>query len=1576
MSDPARATAQALARDLAEAASVEQDRDERALLLHELAEIDERVRGDELAAAKNFLAAFNSRPGFRPPLFGLLRMYGRRRSVTNLAKLLEALIKAAPNAREKAEALVQRGELLEDRLKDPAGGRAAYEEAVEADETSRAAWLALERHGLKENDPGLVRRALLKLAELSADPARKARLWTEVATDLAREGTPEALDEASRLLREAAALPVGRWRALVELERFAERTARASDLVFALEGRAALAQQVAGGQAFEGGSGAFAIARLADADEARQTAADLWSRAARVRLAALDDPEGALSAMDQALGLQPDDPRFRLYALHLCDAAGDTARAAQHAAWLLDNAPGDATARGALHFRLAESAAANGNLNAAAESLRQALAANPESATTLGALVDQLVASGDGNGAASEFDRLAAAEENKKRRAALYRAAAGLSLAIMGDEEGAARRFRFAAEEDPQDALSRRALVFLQARSAEGEAARPLLAVIEELLKLVRDDDERVALLLTRLRLERHALEDLAAAAATAEALARAAGEERWALEHALWLRAASGAYDKAARLAEELAERVDGDARRDFTAVAARLHWAAGDEPRARALALAMHRDAPEDAYLAALAFRLALAANEPSAALDALLRKAETSDHGPAARWLLVGAVLLAGAGAKEASRRALEQAAERDPESPAVRAALLASTRWRADLALRARIADVALDAAEVGDEEVALGIELVLAKAFLEHDVHAAAGVLERVVARAPGESLVVALLNAVVTGSQRGPDAEETVAALQAVLSALPAQDPLRVAFELEVARALSSSSETRDQAREVRELLDEEQPRSAAPRLLALLDVIQRDERADVPTALGRVAEAADEATAALLRAAEIAALRAQGRDADARAVALSFPELPASTVALAEMAADLEHAHARAAGLRDRIALAPPAQHAGLQRRAAVWSSIAGRDDDAVAAAEALLANDPEDLVAWDVLRVAGRRRAKWQRVVDACAALAERTRDRSRASALWEEAGVVYLDQLGDARRAEGALRKALENDPRRVLAYRRLREILEKRKDHVGLEALVTTRIAATQEAEELTELYWEQARLRRALGRREEALESAKNVVLLEPEHVAALALVAEVHATSGRLAEAADALVALAGAAETPPAQRRVARLGAVDIFDLRLKEPARAIEQLERLVAEGDADDKIVERGVEIASRAELWDAAQRFAAIAVDRARAPEARARALLRVVEIQRDRLRDPVAALRAAQSAHDAMPGSLETLRAVHGLADEDERARRARRTIEALRETVRVAGPAAERALEIEQAARLGGDLVLARAAQRVARALGGVSEVTSVGVPAGRPSLRDPGLALRYRDPDDVGGAVVLLEAVMPEMAEVAGVSTDAFGVGRAERIKGAHPIRDALGPYAAATGLGEFELYVGGNDDARLAVVPGDPPAIVLGRKVAPPFDDPTRFRLARALLLTARGLAALQSMAAGDAADIVLAALVAAELKPTGGTARFEAWLRPVARALTRKTRKAIGESGRAVAGAPDPHGELARAARAALSTARRGALALSGAVSAALADLAAVDPTDAARRDLCLFALSDALVGIERETGVDRG
>lgn len=1576
-----------------------ESREARALLLHEQAEHEERVKGDEPVAARAYLAAFNARPTFRPPLDALIRLYARRRSASNISKLYDALAKAAPTPLDRAESLTLRAELLEDRLNDPKGAAELFEGAVAADPSYRVAWLDLYRASLHDNDRDGRVRALVRLAGLTHDDEWRSLLLLELAGEHVRGGA-EHLDEAAACIREAATLSLGRWRALVELERLGETHDRPKDLVDALEGRADLAEQMGRGDGAAGASGAFSVTRIDSRDEARACAADLRVRAAWTRLGALRDPEGARATMQRAIDAEPDDARYRFLAMLLADQSGDIGAASQHAQWLLARDYGDPSLRASLQFRVAENAALHNDLSGALAALQAALSLDPNSAAVRGVLIEQLVASNEGLQSVHEFDRLAEAAEPGAQRAALRRAAAGFALALRHDVEGAAQRFRLACEDDPADILSRRALVALQGQlsgamssrddaTARVESVRARVAAIDALLPHATDGDERAALLLERFFAERHDLRDHRAAAVTAEQLVEATGESLWAMESAALLWAAAGAMSFAARWASAVADHLSSTTHaadvRAWRSAAARWSWAAGEEPRAREIAVGAHKEFPADDYLAALSLRLALASRDTALALDVATRRADAAtDRDVAARWMLLAAATLGAAGADAASRTALESALHRAPLSGAVRAAVIASTRWRGDPSYRTRLVEAALEAGSAGHEEVALGLELALSRAFVAHDVAAAGDLVERLAAL-DATVPVVALFRALITGAREGADSEAALSAWQAVLSTLPSNDPLAVAVELEVAGALGASAATRDQAVAARELAQEDHPEHAAPRVLALLDAVQRDSREDVPNALLRVADHGAPGVGDALRGAAMTTMRAQGREAEFRALALKHINVASAVIGASEASPSLDRAGEHVEALRRRAALAHPSARTSIDRSLSVWSSLGRSDESALARAEAVLSVDPGDIAALDVQRVASRRLRKWSSVASACAALASKVHDPERAASFWEEAGVVAVDALGDAARAESWLRAALDASPARPLAYRKLRGILQARGDTAGLEALVTRRLAAVRDDRERAEALWEQARLRRALGLREGALESAAQVVKLDPNHVAALALVAEIHAASGRLSETAEALAALAACREAPRAQRLVARQGAVALFDQRLGLPERAVEQLDALVSEGEADDAAIERGVMIATTAALWPSALRFAQRAVDRAEKGPAHAAAMMRVVELLRDRMLDRRAAAVQARKAHTAYPADLAVLKALQDLSESNERQRNARQTIDALRDILKAEGPSLERVGGLIEAARSGGEGTLEQLAQRLAAALGSESPAPPTGIPT-RGSLRDPALLLRYRHPDDSGRAVALLETVLPDLAELSGATTDAFRVGWSDRVRGSHPTRVALAALVRAVGCDDFDLYVGGADSQCVAAVAGSPVALVLGSNVVVPFDGATRFELVRRMLLSLRGAATLAHESVDVVVDRTLAALAYAELPVAESARRYEAHLKPVGKAISRRVRRAIAESGRALAADPNAAEEIAKAARAMLATARRGALAVSGDMTAAARELARVEGTPdrsaaevlsktSSGIELALYGVSDGLVQVMRELGTDR-
>src|SRR5260370_42172041 len=82
------------------------DPQQKALLLHELGVIEERA-GEEMEAAREFLAAFNAHAQFREPLEGLVRLLERRKSVKNPPKRLDSRLRGAHTPEAKAPELVQ-----------------------------------------------------------------------------------------------------------------------------------------------------------------------------------------------------------------------------------------------------------------------------------------------------------------------------------------------------------------------------------------------------------------------------------------------------------------------------------------------------------------------------------------------------------------------------------------------------------------------------------------------------------------------------------------------------------------------------------------------------------------------------------------------------------------------------------------------------------------------------------------------------------------------------------------------------------------------------------------------------------------------------------------------------------------------------------------------------------------------------------------------------------------------------------------------------------------------------------------------------------------------------------------------------------------------------------------------------------------------------------------------------------------------------------------------------------------------------------------------------------------------------
>ena len=192
-----------------------------------------------------------------------------------------------------------------------------------------------------------------------------------------------------------------------------------------------------------------------------------------------------------------------------------------------------------------------------------------------------------------------------------------------------------------------------------------------------------------------------------------------------------------------------------------------------------------------------------------------------------------------------------------------------------------------------------------------------------------------------------------------------------------------------------------------------------------------------------------------------------------------------------------------------------------ADRGAEAVALLSNAIDERPDDLALWETLRSAARQAGEWPMVAQACERLAPFVEDSLRGDLL-EEAGVVRMDCLQQYQQAEDLFRRALEEDPTRDLAFRRLRDLFVAHEDAEALEVLVAERLALGGPKDRPALLY-ERARLLRGFSDRPGALEVLDELFTTDPDHAGALALAAEVHVSLERWAEAVDCLQRLSKA---------------------------------------------------------------------------------------------------------------------------------------------------------------------------------------------------------------------------------------------------------------------------------------------------------------------------------------------------------------------------------------------------------------------------------------------------------------------
>ena len=1443
------------------------DRGRQARLLTEIADLEERT-GDEPAAARDYLAAFNGDAAFREPLEGLVRLLEKRRSLKNLGKLVDALVRAAGSPDEKVRALLMRAAYQADVARDLPEARAAAHEATQVEGAPVAeqasAWLALEVLAGRTGDAAAREDALSHRAKLAVQPQWRALLLVDRARMAAADGHA---DDAVALLQEARALgSEATWTATAALAQVVhdhpgipgtdEARTRLEVHADALEAVAELLQAAASSDERGDATGVPHWAR----EPGRVV--DAWLRAAEARRL-MGQNERAAATLDRALDrvavMEGDEARLAEGAvtgarIRIAEQTGDTALSARLAEKRLQTEKNGGLAA-ALALRVAEHAASEGDSARALEALSRAITSDPGSLPARALQLDMLADGGDGAAFAGQLESFADHLATDEARGRAFLLAAYVWAIRANDVAGAKAALSQAAMFGLPQAMTGRIARALA--SIAGDAAWYEEAT-KRLIAAGSAEGESVSLYVELLR-SRHARNDVDGAARALRELGNAPRGGWLARVLEAFLPAGEGASasppeaeaERTARAREAVEELAalegDPDLSRGLSIVAAMRARDAGDTAAARkTLRELSDRDGSDPTVTAFLADLDRKAGDEAAAAAVAAHGATSTIDGELGSALHLEAAFGRWRAGDRKAAIEEGEAALARAPEAArlflawASRGVDVDTLPGRRQAIERAQAAGgwdsraLALErfATEIGGgdpDDAAAALASI--DAVPEGDLGVAGALARLAWSGAAGD--VEAMREAIVRVASRGPRALRLAAAEQVRL-AREADDPE------ELARAASRWFEAGGGLPAALEWL------TAATTLGQ--PAVEKKARQGIAASLQGDAREAILASAALLE------LRIHPYDPAPLVVGTSA----AARLANLELAPPGGDPRRRLAALTDvdgalgEDAAIDAASMSG-------WSAlVAGEVGAARAAFEKVTAARPTELAAWEGLRACGVDAGDKSLVARAAAELGARCSDAQRGAAFWEEAALTWLE-LGDGDEAEKALDASFARDPRRPVAFDKLFRRVRERKDNDKLLGLITRRLDVTDDSDEIQKLFWEQARTLREKGDQDGALHALEHVTMLDPDHVGALALLGEINIRRANFEPAADALARLARLPNAPGKNRVTAGIAAVDLYENKLDRYDRALEVLLALHEAKLSSLPVRERLARAAARTGSWKEATQILEVLMHERPEADGRIEAARLAIAIHRDRLgqsqQAAAAIVKLLQEAPMDGEGVDMLLQTQHPAEVRERLLKNARAAlVDAL----------GKRPTDVTNVRRL---VKVARALSDDALQQAGLATLLSLGAgdsateqaftQLATKKARAPQIAVSAElmrailAPGDEGPVAELFVALGPTLAEALGPNLQACGVTKRDKVdpRSGLTLRNEIAAWAGAFGVREFDLYVGGKDPLGVQGIPGEPPSLVVGAGVNAPLGPPTRARVARELLAMVRGTTVTRS-------------------------------------------------------------------------------------------------------------------------------
>lgn len=1586
----------------------ETDRERQALLEYEIGELLEAA-GDEAAAAKRYGKALVADPALRPNLWALKRICERRGAWPNVIKLIDAEIKFARSETERADLWVDRGLVLADRMGDAAGGRAAFEQALELKPTSLRALMALEKVLAREGDPQALAALYRRTAEATEDVGRRQALLIDLArleeaggagqdAEAAAASREASVDQALEVLREALALDGEAEPVLLEIEWLAERHRRPEALLEALEGRARRLGKQLGTRS-----------ELPEHDQrlAGQIAA-LRQRQAQV----VGDPARAWDYLMEAHRLLPEEP---LLLIELCDLGQDLGRFAELAELLgarLAMAP--EALRPRLLLEQAEAMRLAGR-EAEAEAVEAELASQAAPAAPADGADG---AEGSGDTGWSLFllrERHALARGDVRALAALRseeaeRALAGRTPSGQADAAWGAAALTAAGSLQERAGDAEAAMVAYRRALTAVPGYRPAIDALDLLYARTGRYPERLQLLEAEMaggatgpRAE-YLLEELlelrVSQGETAEALA--VGERLCALRQDVASRArlvelcrVAGRWSEAASHLERLAEALatEGAAAHLERAAEAKLERAAllerhlGAADQAIVLLEEVAAATPMPVVFGELERLYQVAGrHEELAGLRrreiALLQQADQAEQAEqlARRLLELGDLLEHRLGRPDEAAEVYRDVLARTPGNVAALRALVRLAERAGDVAGLVQVMESAIEtlASPVGQARALLRLGEILedrlGKAEQAEEAYA------RSLGRDPSAHAAYGRWRARVRRREFGglEDALREVAPFVAP-EAAPGLTEERVWLGGDASSLLESLAEGQVAG------VAAGSEGGAGPLALDLARwrlAARRGDSEQLAQAIGAVARrTSDAALAAALHLREAALLGGLGKDARVAARAAleragADPQIGAQVlIAACEFLDEPEVLGKR------RELVAPGQDPAQASAAARGWRLDQiealleqGRLAEAAAEAEAALAETPQDLGLLALLRRLARAAQDRRGEARVTARLAGLLEDRDRAAELLATAAATF-EELGDGADAALTWMEVVRRRPGGAgqEAYERAHAVLERLEDGGALEALLGERLGQVEDPGERMVLLGERAELRRRHGQPRAAMADLEAVLEIDPQETRALYELGQLRADDGDL-QGALALYERLAAGCNDAGELRMVFLRMAELAQAS-GDPASAIAHLQQALAQRPEDREIIEQ------LATLYEQ-QGQAVAAVDQLKAlarltreTADRVRIELRIAKICGEGMGDARGAVEAMTRALELDPLQLDVLgKLVPTLEGQGQIA---------LKDTIlRWAAERARSQIAAEKGATAPGlyrvlERVLALQGDEDARLWAGQCVAIAAGEPTPPRLGVEPSRELsaaaweRVFSPLARGLALEVWREARDAVPSIFGPELSAFGVTKNDRqnVKGLPSTWIPVDKIVRALGAGNYELYLS-VDRPDLCTTVG--PALVVGAAYGDRLTAATRFRVTRVVALMRERLGPLDDI---DDTDlelyfVALGRCSGASWMPESrlSEARIEDRVKLLNKYLDRRARKAL----QTLAPRFAELGDVRLWRREILTGVAQLGLAVSGDLSAAHAELK-VDIKGGLGQALARFAVSEDMAALRRELGL---